>query len=81
MVISPRSSHSSGISVVRNDVVVIRELLVADGAYSSLLPDLAVQQLPHLRRRSKVPISTRVVRILDPLHPDPYYPGLVFFWC
>lgn len=80
VIIPPRSAHSFRILVVRNDVVVVRELFVTDCAYPSLLSDLTVQQLPHLGRRSKFPISTRVVRIFDPLHPDPYYPGLVFFW-
>jgi len=80
MVVPPSSAHSLRILVVRNDVVVVGELFVADGAYTSLLSDLTVQQLPHLSWRSKFPISTRVVRILDPLHPHPYCPGLVFFW-
>jgi hypothetical protein len=36
--------------MVWHDVVVIRELFVADGALSVLLDDLPVQQFPHLRR-------------------------------
>jgi len=36
--------------VIRNDVVVIREVLVADGAYSALLENLSVQKFPHLCR-------------------------------
>ncbi len=35
--------------MVRNDVVVVGELFVADRAYSGLLPHLAVQQFSHLR--------------------------------
>jgi hypothetical protein len=35
---------------IRDDVVVIREALVADGAYSALLENLSVQKFPHLCR-------------------------------
>jgi hypothetical protein len=41
MIISPRSSHSFRVLVVWNDVVVIREVFVADGAYSALLENLS----------------------------------------
>jgi hypothetical protein len=71
VVVSPRSSHAFGILVVRNDVVIVREFFVAECAYACLLPNLAVQQLPHLGRRSQLPVSTRMVRILNPLHPKP----------
>ena len=50
MVVSPRSSHSFRIFVVRDDVVVIREVFVADGAYPALLDNLSVQKFPHLGR-------------------------------
>jgi hypothetical protein len=79
VVVSPRSSHSFRILVVRNGIVVVGELFVADGANTALLSDLAVQQLSHLGRRSKFPVSTRVVRILDPLYARPEESGLVFF--
>ncbi len=50
MVISPRSAHSFRVFVVRDDVVVIRKVFVADGAYSALLDNLSVQKFPHLGR-------------------------------
>jgi hypothetical protein len=75
MVISPRSTHSFGILMVWNDVVVVGELFVADRAYSGLLPHLAVQQFPHLRGGSQLPISSRVVRIFDALNSKSYEPG------
>lgn len=50
MVVSPRSSHSFRILVVRHDVVVIREVFVADGADPALLDNLSVQQFPNLGR-------------------------------
>ncbi len=76
VIVSPRSSHSFGILVVWNDVVVVGELFVADRAYSGLLPHLAVQQFSHLCRRSQLPISSRVVWIFDPLNSQSYEPGL-----
>src|SRR5207302_7201997 len=72
MVVSPGSAHSFRISMVRNDVVVVGELFVADGAYSGLLPHLAVQQFSHLRRRSQFPVSSRVVRIFHSLDSETY---------
>ena len=50
MVISPSSSHSFRVSVVRYDVAAVGKFLVADGALPFLLDDLSVQQLPHLCR-------------------------------
>ena len=76
MIVPPRSPHSFRAFVVRNDVVVVGEFFVADGARASLFSDLAVEQLPHLPRRSKFPISTRVVRISNPLNSKPNQFGL-----
>jgi hypothetical protein len=50
VVVSPSSSHSFGILVVGDDIVVIREVFVANGAYPALLPKLAVQKFAHLGR-------------------------------
>jgi len=65
MVISPRSSHPFGISVVWHDVVVICELFVADVAYSFLLGDFPLQQFPHFGWGSEFSISSRVMRIFN----------------
>ena len=48
VVIPPCSAHSFRIPVVRDDVVVIREVFVADSAYPALLDNLSVQKFPHL---------------------------------
>jgi hypothetical protein len=48
VIVSPRSAHSFGIPMVRNHVVIVRELFVADRADTSFFADLSVQQLPHL---------------------------------
>jgi len=65
VIIPPRSSHPFGIPVVWCDVVVIRELFVADGAFPVLLDNLAVQQLSHFSGGPEFPISPRMVRIID----------------
>ena len=48
MVVSPSPSHPFGIDVVWHDVAVVREFLVADGAFPALLDNLAIQQFSHL---------------------------------
>jgi hypothetical protein len=62
--------------VIWHDVVVVRERLMADGAFPVLLDNLPIQQFPHLGRRSELPIASWVMRILDPLHSESYCPGL-----
>ena len=47
VVVSPRSSHSFGILVIRHDVVVVCELFVADRALLVLLDNLPFEQFPH----------------------------------
>ena len=47
MVISPRAAHSLRFPVVRHDIVVIREVLVADGTYAALLDNLSIQKFAH----------------------------------
>jgi hypothetical protein len=48
MIVSPSSSHSFRILVVRNDIVVVGELFVADGAYSGVLvqPEMEKRRSP-----------------------------------
>jgi hypothetical protein len=65
VIIPPCSSHSFRVLVVRDHVVVIREVFVADSAYPALLDNLTVQKLPHLGRGPQFPISSRVMRIFD----------------
>jgi len=65
MVVSPRSSHSFGIPVVRNDVVIVGELFVADGAYSFLLGDFPLQKFPHFGWGSEFSIAPRMMAIFN----------------
>ena len=71
MVVSPRSSHAFATFVVWDNIVVIRELFLADWADSVLLADLPVEQFPHLSPRSEFPISPWVMWILDALNTQP----------
>ena len=68
MVVSPGSSHSFRVSVVRYDVATVGKFLVTDCALSFLLDDLSIQQLPHLCGRPKFAVSPRVVWIFDALN-------------
>jgi hypothetical protein len=68
MVISPGSSHSFRVSVVRYDVAAVGKFMVADRTLPVLLGDLSVQQLSHLGWRPEFPISPGVVRIFDALN-------------
>lgn len=78
MVVSPGSAHSFRVPVVGDDVVVIREFFVADSTLSVLLNDLPVEELAHLGRRPKFPVSPRMMRVLDFLHAQSYCSGLVY---
>ena len=79
VIIPPGPSYSFGISMVWDDVVIVCELFVTNGAFPVLLDDLPVQQFPHFRAGPEFPISSRVMRILNALHTDPYYRCLAFF--
>jgi hypothetical protein len=47
-IVPPSAAHSFGILMIRNNVIVVGESLVADGAFPVLLDNLALQQFPHL---------------------------------
>jgi hypothetical protein len=68
MIVSPGSSHASGMDVIGHDVVVVGEGFLADGALSALLDDLAIEQLSHLRVGTELAVSSRVIRVFDTLH-------------
>jgi hypothetical protein len=68
VIISPSSAHTLRTYVVGDNVVVVVELPATDCANAALLSHLPVQQLSHLSRRSQFPVSSRVMRIFDPLN-------------
>lgn len=65
MIVSPRSPHSTRVDVIRNDVAVIRELPLAEGAHTVLGSDLTVHQLPHFGVRTNFSVSAGVLRIIN----------------
>ena len=68
MVISPGSSHSFRVSVVRYDVAAVGKFMMTNGALPCLLHDFSVQQLSHLSCRTEFAIPPRTVRIFDALN-------------
>src|SRR6266849_1985941 len=69
VVVSPTSAHSFWIPVVRNHIVIVCELFVADGTFPVLLDNLSVEKFPHFGGRPEFPISPRVMRILNASNP------------
>ena len=65
MIVPPRSAHASGTDVVGYDVAVVGEPFLADSALAALGQNLPVHQLPHLGVRADLPISARVLGIVD----------------
>lgn len=78
VVIPPSAAHAFGVSMIGDDVVVMGELFVTDCTFSVLLDDLPVQELAHLGRGSEFAVSPRMMWVLDALHSQPHYSGLVF---
>jgi hypothetical protein len=71
MIISPSSTHSFRVPVVRYDVAAVSKFLVTDCAFFVLLHDFAINQLSHLSWRPQFPVSSGVMRIFDSLNAKP----------
>jgi hypothetical protein len=56
--------------VVWHNVVVVRELFVADCTYSVLFGDFPLQELPHFSGGPEFPIPPRVVSVFNALHTE-----------
>jgi hypothetical protein len=54
--------------MIWNDVRIVSERVLADTALASLLSDLAIHQSSHLSIRAQLPISARMIRIVNALH-------------
>ena len=65
VIVPPRSSHPSWADVVRYDVAVVGEPFFAEGADAILRHNLSVHQLPHLSIGTDLPISARVLGIVN----------------
>ena len=68
LVVSPGPSHAFRFDVIGHDFAAIGEGLMTDCAFSLLVSDFPVQQLPHLGWRPEFAISPWVVRIFDALN-------------
>jgi hypothetical protein len=78
VIVSPRPSHAAGIDVIGYDVAVVAELFIAENALAVLGHNLLVQQLSHFRIRADLPISARVLGIVDAT--DSHLSLASFFW-
>ena len=65
MIVSPSSSHTTGMDVVGHNVGVVGELFIADTAFAFLGHNLLVQQLSHFRIRTYLPITARMLEIVN----------------
>src|SRR5712691_11896581 len=65
MVVPPRPSHSFRVPVVRHDIAVIREFLMANCAYPVLLNNFAIEKLAHFGGRAEFAVSSRMMRVFD----------------
>ena len=74
MVVSPRPAHPFWIPMVWDDVVVVRELVVADCAYAVLSGNFPLQKLSHFSGGPEFPIPSRVMGIFYMLHSKPDKP-------
>jgi len=68
VIVSPRSSHTSWMDMVRDDVRIAGERFFTDCTSAVLLGDLAIHQSSHLSVGSKFTISPRIMRVVDALH-------------
>ena len=57
--------------MVRHNIVVIRELMVADCADAVLFGNFPLQQFAHFGWGSEFSISPRMMGIFNPLHSTP----------
>jgi len=78
MIVSPRSSHTTGMDVVGHHVAALGEPLLAEGAESILLGDLPVEELPHFAVGPKFPVSPGKMRVFNA--PNSHLALAFFFW-
>src|ERR1035438_1323646 len=63
MVVSPCPSHAAGINMVRHNVAVICEPLLAESAKAILRNDLPFEELPHFTVGAEFPVPSGMMRI------------------
>ena len=65
MIVPPSPAHAARANVIRYDVTVVGEPFLTEGADAILRRNLSVHQLPHLSIRTDLPISARVLGIVN----------------
>ncbi len=78
VVVSPCSSHSSGVNVVGYYVAVVGELFFAESTRTILHCDLPVEEFPHFAVRAEFPVSPGMMLIFNA--PNAYLALAFFFW-
>jgi hypothetical protein len=66
MIVPPRPTHATRADVIGYDVAVVGELLLAECTLAVLGDNLFVHQPSHFCVRADLPISARVMGIVDP---------------
>lgn len=69
MIVPQRSSHSSWADVIRDDVAVLSEPLLAERADAILSDDLPVEELPHLAIGAEFPVTPGMERVVNAAPP------------
>ena len=65
MVVSPCPAHAARTDVVGDDIAVVGERFLAEGAYAILGDDLPVEEFPHFAVGPKFPVSPGMMRIFN----------------
>jgi hypothetical protein len=65
MVVSPCPAHAARTDVVGDDIAVVGERFLAEGAYAILQSNLPVEELPHFAVGAEFPVSPGMMRIFN----------------
>jgi hypothetical protein len=60
VIVSPGPSHAPRVDMVRYDIAIVRELGLANAAFTALGYDLSIEQLSHLPIGAEFSVSPRV---------------------
>jgi hypothetical protein len=70
MVVAESAADAFRISVIGDDIRILREPFSANRTDAVLLDNFSVHQFPHLGRRAELSISPWVMRIFDTLYAE-----------
>jgi hypothetical protein len=72
VVVSSRSAHPAGLTMLSDDLRVVGGLFVTDRAATVLLSDFLMEKNPHGGAATALPETSRMVRIYDAPHSRAY---------